>query len=214
MKRQENSIAPAFQEGANPTQDSVRDVTVREAMGIFVAQTGYRTQDTRVFKIHEIMHILAGATNGYLADEGRAAVMEMIMLGCRFDQVKFKDDGSFVDGKYGTASEPAVRDWVEIIQVIARTGGRIYPELLPKIAKAKNLSEEGFQMALRRAHAVRDYFTSRHGGKSFIHFTLDQILDMNISEFGLEAREVKGKIQFIPFVPVEPYTAKPKAEPQ
>lgn len=181
------------------------DPTVREAMAIFLQQTGYKESDTPGFQLHEIMHILAGATNGTLADEGRAAVTEMVMLNCQFSLVAIRADGTFVNPRYPEPTEEAIREWATGIQAIARGGGHYYPELASKIAKAKDLTEDGFRKALQRARAVKNHFAATNDGKSLIDFTMEEIFNMPISKFGLQARELSGKTRFVPFIPIEEY---------
>ena len=69
--------------------------TLREGIDDFLRSTGFTPFSQPKLILHEAMHVIADATSGSVADEGRAIIAEYAILGGPTAEVRQKEDGSF-----------------------------------------------------------------------------------------------------------------------
>ncbi len=100
-------------------------VTMRQAVGMFLGQTGFKPISALDFQLHEAMHVLAGAVNGRIADEGRAGITEMVLLGGAQHDIRVGRDGIIECAKKERPTIADIRAWCTEIQTVVKAEDQI-----------------------------------------------------------------------------------------
>ncbi len=97
-----DSLSPEFSSEFS-TGNNRQVLTVRAAIGLVQSYLGYDASEDPKYLIHDLMHILADAVSGVVADERRAGIMEYHMLTHSLQISDISEDGYITRWKHKTS---------------------------------------------------------------------------------------------------------------